>query len=794
MQENDFHGLCAICGHKGVFQRGDQRSLRESYPCPNCRFTTRWRDQAAIILDEFGRGQALSIDQLVAQRFLQDVSIFEPALRGPFVARFKGLDHYVRSYFRPDLPLGAIAEDRVRNEDLTKLTFDDDSFDLILSSDVMEHLPDIERAFSETLRVLRPGGLHVFTIPNDFPFPDRTEPRVRVENGREIHLKPERYHNAGDGTKCLVYTDYGADLFDMIRSLGGRLTIARRGGHTDPLYTNATFILRKIAGSANRSVTRSASHAERPEAAMNASSPAASLQTATADLVCPICHGTKFEDFNGRQNARCSSCRGVERNRLMWMVLDRLGAFAQHKRVLHFAPELGLARKFFDLSGDLYHGTDIDPDRYKSRFVKVRKLDLCEDLTSIPDDSYDLIVQSHVLEHVPCSVEGVLRQLDRILAPGGMHFLSVPVRGESTFEDLSPDLLPADRLQRFGQEDHMRIFGAADLRALLAKVWGPGQHLIEPIRLFARDDLRQAAIPTVAWQGVSGHSIFHYRKGGRPPAEPLTAETGSASSPVLERTVAPGARQEVRTTKSDDRKVYPREDAPAGSDVIKGLAALRRDNPWPDFPWDAEAPFHLALDANGDGGREIIVRQIRERSIGLMVEVGCFLGGSVLHWLNAKQDLTVIGMDPWDGNWAEYVAGMAKDAVMAPHVLHMSDAEIARAATLLRRHGNFAVAMNNLRAFRDRFIPVRRFSPEGLHYLSRRDIPVELIYIDAFKHRDDLDAAHALFPDAVLCGDDWLWPDETGALVMQNAIKAFAQDHGFEIEDKRQSWVLHRRT
>lgn len=794
MHENDFHGLCTICGHKGVFQRGDQRSLRESYPCPNCRFTTRWRDQAAVILDEFGRGQALSIDQLVARGFLRDVSIFEPALRGPFVARFKGLDHYVRSYFRPDLPLGAVADDGVRNEDLTRLTFKAESFDLILSSDVMEHLPGIESAFSETLRVLRPGGMHVFTIPNDFPFPDRTEPRVRVENGTEIHLKPERYHNAGDGTKCLVYTDYGADLSDMIRSLGGRLTVSRRGGPTEPLYTNATFILRKIAGSADRAARGSATQAERSKADVSAFNPTAPIQTATVNLVCPICHGTQFEDFNGRQNARCSSCRGVERNRLMWMVLDRLGAFEPKKRVLHLAPELGLARKFLDLSGEDYHATDIDPDRYKSSFVKVRKLDLCTDLASIPDASFDLIVQSHVLEHVPCSVEDVLRQLDRILAPGGMHFLSVPVRGETTSEDLSPDLPAADRLRRFGQEDHMRLFGTADLRALLTRVWGSGQHLIEPIRLFARDDLRTAAIPTVAWQGVSGHSIFHYRKGSRPPAEALTAEIGSAAGPVLERTAAPGARPDVRTAKDADRKVYPREDAPAGSDVIKGLAALRRDNPWPDFPWDAEAPFHLALDANGDGGREIIVRQIRDRNIGLMVEVGCFLGGSVLHWLNAKPDLTVIGVDPWDGNWADYVAGMAKDALMAPHVLHMPDAEIARAAAMLRRHGNFAVAMNNLRAFRDRFIPVRRFSPEALHYLSRRDIPVELIYIDAFKHRDDLDAAHALFPDAVLCGDDWLWPDETGALVMQNAIKAFAHDHGFEIEAKRQSWVLHRRT
>ena len=227
--------------------------------------------------------------------------------------------------------------------------------------------------------------------------------------------------------------------------------------------------------------------------------------------------------------------------------------------------------------------------------------------------------------------------------------------------------------------------------------------------------------------------------------------------------------------------------------LLAGLGPLRRDNPWPMFPYEEHAPFHLALDANGDGGREIILRQLVEHDIKLMVEVGCFLGGSSLHWLNAKQDLHVIGVDPWENSWARYVEDMARDQNMSRHVEHLSDAEVARIAGLLRQYGNFAVAVNNLHAYRDRFTPVRRYSPEALQYLKDRNVPVEMIYIDAFKHRDDLDVAYKLYPDAVLCGDDWLWPDETGEMVMQNAIKDFASDHGFEIEDKRQSWVLHRK-
>ncbi len=781
MQSNSFHGLCSVCGHTGEFVRGDHKSLRESYPCPNCRFTVRWRDQAGIITDEFGRGQALSIDQLVSKGFLNDISIFEPALRGPFVSRMKGLPKYVQSYFRPDLPLGDVAEDGVRNEDLTKLTFDEDTFDLIITSDVMEHLPNIEAAFAETLRVLKPGGIHIFSIPNDYPFPDRMEPRVAIKNGQEINLKPPRYHNSGDGSQCLVYTDYGADISDLIQSLGGRLIVARRSGVHDPSYSNATFVMRKVASAGAR---RPGS----PEAAAAAATAQARIHaapattTASRGLKCPICEGTEFEDFNGRKNARCSTCRGVERNRVMWMVLDRLGAFAEGQRVLHLAPEMGLARKFVELSGDKYVGTDIDPDRYKSKFTTIRKLDLCSDLGDIADNSFDLILHSHVLEHVPCDIKGVLGELDRILAPGGMHFFSVPIRGEHTVEDLSPDLTETERLTRFGQEDHVRMFGSKDLQALLREVWGDGKHVIEPVQLFSKDALRSAVIPTEAWEGVSGHSLFHYRKGARPPAEAAAADFKVDSA----------AKKGANTSADDDAKDMENEGGSPVSKIIIGLPFLRRDNPWPEFPWGEHAPFHLALDANGRGGREIIINQIVSKNVKLMVEVGCFLGGSSLHWLNAKKDLTVIGVDPWGGNWAAYIEQMAIDPAMSRHVWHLSDEEIARIVEMLRRHGNFGVALNNLRLYKDRFIPVRQPSPEALYYLARREIPLEMIYIDAFKHRDDLDAAHELFPDAILCGDDWLWPDETGEFVMQRHIKEFARDHGYEVEASRQSWVLHR--
>ncbi|WMS45092.1 class I SAM-dependent methyltransferase [Acuticoccus sp. MNP-M23] len=426
-------------------------------------------------------------------------------MRSPFVSRFRTLPNYYRSYHWPHRPLGVEGPDSVRNENLPALTFGDDTFDLVITSDVLEQLFDIEAAFAEILRVLKPGGRHIFTIPNAYPLPDKTEKRVAMEDGREILLQPARYHNSGDGTRCLVYTDYGADLVDMIRDLGGETSILRRSAAIDPCYMNATFVTRKPATGT------------RPPSVSRTSEPAAPKPPAEV-LECPICKGNKFEAFNGRANARCSTCRSVERNRMMFMVLENLGAFEPDKRILHFAPEAGIGRRFLKASGEKYHARDLDVSRYKSRILDVREFDLCRDLGGVADESYDVILHSHVLEHLPCDVNYVLQELHRILAPGGLHIFSVPIRGKDTIEDLSPNLSEADRLERFGQEDHFRIFGADSLTAMLAEVWGEGDHLIEPLKLFGEDALRRAVIPTAAWAGISSHSLFYCRKALAPAA------------------------------------------------------------------------------------------------------------------------------------------------------------------------------------------------------------------------------------------------------------------------------------
>jgi hypothetical protein len=226
------------------------------------------------------------------------------------------------------------------------------------------------------------------------------------------------------------------------------------------------------------------------------------------------------------------------------------------------------------------------------------------------------------------------------------------------------------------------------------------------------------------------------------------------------------------------------------SRITLGPRFLRRDNPWPEFGYGEHEPFYLPLDGGGRSGRELVIDVIKEKKIELMAEIGCFLCGSTLQWLRASEKLTVIGIDSWDGNWAAYIEQLALDPVKSRSVWHLSDEEIARIVKNLRQFGNFCMAMNNLRLYKERFIPIRRSSPEALRYIHARAIEPQLIYIDASKKREDLDVAFELFPNAVLSGDDWLWPDAEGILRMQEHVKAFAAEHDFEIRSKRQTWLL----
>ena len=112
----------------------------------------------------------------------------------------------------------------VRHEDLTGLSYPDASFDLILTSETLEHIPDLAAALAEIHRVLVPGGRHLFTIPL-LPGVATTFPRARLgEDGSIINLAPPIRHPGGD-TGWPVFTEFGADFPAILQSAGFEVTV-----------------------------------------------------------------------------------------------------------------------------------------------------------------------------------------------------------------------------------------------------------------------------------------------------------------------------------------------------------------------------------------------------------------------------------------------------------------------------------------------------------------------------------------------------------------------------------------
>jgi SAM-dependent methyltransferase len=146
--------------------------------------------------------------------------VYELSSRGPLFEFLRTqVSDLTYSECFDDVPPGAV-RNGVPCQDVERLTFENASFDVCTSTEVFEHVPDDARGFSEIYRVLRPGGIFLFTVP--LSDAERTVERARKRNGRVEHLLPPEYHGdriRGQG-RVLVFRDYGRDILQRLRSAG----------------------------------------------------------------------------------------------------------------------------------------------------------------------------------------------------------------------------------------------------------------------------------------------------------------------------------------------------------------------------------------------------------------------------------------------------------------------------------------------------------------------------------------------------------------------------------------------
>lgn len=213
------YGACSVCGAWGEFTR-DGPSMRETFLCGTCKASFRYRHQACVLLKRFGGEPSRCFAELVEDASVANLDVYEPGLIGPLRPFLRRLEGYVTSYYWPGVTRGAL-HNSVRKEDLHELTFADCSFDLVITSDIFEHVRHPLTAFGELWRVLRPGGKHVFTVPLRWPHDAVSTSRVDTSGPKDRMLLEPVYHGSPtDPQGSLVYTDFGLDLIDSLTQIG----------------------------------------------------------------------------------------------------------------------------------------------------------------------------------------------------------------------------------------------------------------------------------------------------------------------------------------------------------------------------------------------------------------------------------------------------------------------------------------------------------------------------------------------------------------------------------------------
>ena len=189
---------------------GSPVNWRETLPCPKCGLINRWRG-------------CLHVFEEICQPTTDDRIYLTETLTPVFQNLNSRYPLLVSSEYFPDSHPGDLVDTHlmpVRNEDITKLTFDDASFESILCFDVMEHVPDYRAALREFYRVLAAGGQLLVSVP--FSFVEKTLVRASIDESGNIehHAEPSYHGDPLSDQGVLSFYDFGLELLGDMHDAG----------------------------------------------------------------------------------------------------------------------------------------------------------------------------------------------------------------------------------------------------------------------------------------------------------------------------------------------------------------------------------------------------------------------------------------------------------------------------------------------------------------------------------------------------------------------------------------------
>lgn len=209
-------GRCPICEKRSNFT-AKEGWYRDHLFCHECEGGSKPRERALMfaIRTFFPDWQRLAIHES------------SPMERGASVVMKRLCVGYLGTQFFPGVAPGSIHKG-IRCENLEQLTFDDGTFDLTISQDVMEHVNRPDRCFREVARTLKPAGAYIFTAPT-YKSQVKSERRAIMHGDYIEHLHEPEYHgNPIDPQGSLVTFRYGYDLPEKIFAWSGLNTTVMR--------------------------------------------------------------------------------------------------------------------------------------------------------------------------------------------------------------------------------------------------------------------------------------------------------------------------------------------------------------------------------------------------------------------------------------------------------------------------------------------------------------------------------------------------------------------------------------
>lgn len=213
-------GYCPCCEREVSF-RANNSWLRDYFVCTNCGSIPR------------ERALMLTIEKYYPN--WRDLKIYESSanIRATSAKLKQQCKNYISSQYYPTEPFGSVVNG-FRNEDLENQTFSDNSFDIVVTQDVMEHIYNPCKAFSEIARTLQEGGSHIFTVPIINKHKKTEIWATKNEDGSPNFLQTEEWHgNPFEAKGSPVTYHWGFDIVDFIEKASGLKTTIE---YIDNLY------------------------------------------------------------------------------------------------------------------------------------------------------------------------------------------------------------------------------------------------------------------------------------------------------------------------------------------------------------------------------------------------------------------------------------------------------------------------------------------------------------------------------------------------------------------------------